>query len=377
MAPGTWAELSTNNINQTLGNTGGSSRTVITYLDSLPWDPTSLSLWFIAGDHNQNTAVNPNKFFRYNATTNTWQGLGTPSFVAHIQSHGYDHSAIDPATGDVYHRAWGSNNRRVNRYIQSTGTWSSLPPVPFGDYIETSIGTAYFPKLKGYIIANGAGGSGFLYLFNTVTQQWEKLASNLTMGNYGNFAEYNPVHKVVVFGGGQGRRVMWKVDSSKQVTRLKDAPVALGVQTALFTVDPVSGDYLVLNGSRAFYKYNVLTDTWTLLNGAAAPIWTTAYANSVNGMAAASIPTYGVNFFVSCDYSTCRVNLYKHSRGPPRGAFASTTSLVSHCAGGVFAITKIATSTHTGAGSTCFDFFASVSEPSSRPLSDLALWRWE
>jgi chitodextrinase len=210
-----------------------------------------------------------------------------------------------------------------------------LPPVPFGDYIATDIGSAYFPELKGYILANGAGGSGFLYLFNTVTQQWEKLASNLPMGAYHNFAEYNPVHKVVVFGGGQGNRAVYKADASKAVVRMKDAPLGLGLQTALFTVDPVSGDFLVFDQNRNFYKYNVLADTWTSLGGGSLPIWTTAYGNSVNGMAAASIPTYGVNLFVSCDQSNCRVNVYKHAGGtpPPTDTTPPTVSLTAPTAG--------------------------------------------
>jgi len=39
MSPGTWAQLSTNNINQTLSNTGGASGIIFGYTEYIKWDP--------------------------------------------------------------------------------------------------------------------------------------------------------------------------------------------------------------------------------------------------------------------------------------------------------------------------------------------------
>jgi hypothetical protein len=50
--------------------------------------------------------------------------------------------------------------------------------------------------------------------------------------------EYNPVHRVMIWGGGN-----------------------------IVTVDPVSGDYLVFGSDGSFYAYDVNADRWTLRPG--------------------------------------------------------------------------------------------------------------
>ena len=130
---------------------------------------------------------------------------------------------------------------------------------------------------------------------------------------------------MIVFGGGESGaspRKIYKLNASGVVTPLKDPPVDVGINNTIFTVDPVSGDYLVFTNTSQFYVYNVSTDTWTLrASGSAIPIWTTSYGNPIFGAVGGPIDTYGVNVFVTCDGpNNCRVTLYKHS---PAGSGSS------------------------------------------------------
>ncbi|PYV44930.1 MAG: hypothetical protein DMG06_04505 [Acidobacteria bacterium] len=137
------------------------------------------------------------------------------------------------------------------------------------------------------------------------------------MGDYHNFAEYNPVYKVVVFGGGNGSRKLYKMSSNGMITALQDAPVDVGVQSSLFTVDPASGDYLVFsNTNSSFWVYKVQTDTWIQQAGTPPIFQPPVNETPVHGLVASPISTYGVDLFVDCQtQSSCVVRLYKHAGG--------------------------------------------------------------
>src|SRR5207253_2757252 len=136
---------------------------------------------------------------------------------------------------------------------------------------------------------------------------------------------------------GAATRKMWKLDATGAVTPLNDAPVNIGIQSSIFTVDPVSGDYLVFTSTNQFYVYNVVTDTWTLrASGSAVPIWTTQYADPVHGVVGGPIDSYGANVFVTCDgASNCKVNNYRHSASgpPPSDTTPPTVSITSPTGG--------------------------------------------
>src|SRR6185503_17496659 len=197
MAPGTWAELKTRNIVETLGSDGVSGA-IFGYSEGGAWDPATRQWLYIGGDHNGIA-----EFVSYSANTNTWKRYPRPSWIGTTKGlhtmHGYDHNTINPETGDFYHRSFAGS---VHKYSIAKGTWSTLPPVATDDYMACAVGLAYFPELHGLIFANGAGGKGGVYLFSDKDQKWSTLGSKLPMGIYHNFAEYNPVHKVVIFGGG-------------------------------------------------------------------------------------------------------------------------------------------------------------------------------
>jgi hypothetical protein len=140
------------------------------------------------------------------------------------------------------------------------------------------------------------------------------------MGSYRHFAEYNPVRGVVLLGGGPN---LYKLDSSRIVTTLGNAPVPLGTITAgsnktgaIVTLDPVSGTYLVFSHDGSFWVYDVVSDDWTRQPGSGF-FEPTTYGASIFQVVAAPISTYGVTMFVKFYPDQSKVYLYRHANSIP------------------------------------------------------------
>jgi hypothetical protein len=163
-----------------------------------------------------------------------------------------------------------------------------------------------------------------VHVYRAATNSWVGPLNTTPLsdtGDYHNVAEYNPVHKVVIFGGGNGSGALYKLSANGAVTPLTAAPFPLRVIESIVTVDPVSGDYLVFGRNGEFYKFDV-TDgpagTWTRLAGPppfASPLLGSS-SSTVDLVVAAPISTYGVVMFIKHipgNASQTKVYLYKHS----------------------------------------------------------------
>jgi hypothetical protein len=315
MQPGTWAELNTQGLNTGILD-GVSPGYILQYTDNGTWDPGSRQFLFLGQDHNSNYDNDPStvsKFIAYSEATNSWSMLATIPCLNVI--HAYDHNAINQATGEFYHRR--ANETTIYRYNIKNMTWSSLPPIPSDliPYVQIAGALEYFPEMGGLVFVNGGeqqNGAGGVYFFNTTTNQWSKLGSNLPMYNYHNFAEYSPILKVMIFGGGNNDRDIYRLDASGQITKMRDAPVDLGITQTIITVDPVSGMFLVFSDQLSVYEYNPITDVWTLLSIPTPPFFTAGPDGPIFGTIAAPISTYGVIMFVNYDFNNSKVYLYKH-----------------------------------------------------------------
>jgi hypothetical protein len=315
MKAGEWKELTTQGLTDDLllvppGN-------LLQYADNGVWDPGSRQFLLIGGAH----APVPNmRFLSYQESTNAWRILQSQDWFCLTDgcvSHPNDHHAIDAAAGVMYYRMF--NREVVRKFEIATGTWSALPAMPVK--IGVSGGLAYFPELGGLI----AAGEGTVELNTKSTQQWTKLSppEGLPMGGYQSFSEYNPVHKVVIFGGGVDHSEIYKIDPAGKVTKMKNAPYVPSIPYSVETVDPVSGDFIFLRYSTDWvishmYSYNVVTDVWKELP--APPLATGT------GLAAAPVSTHGVMMFLAYDWHTPKVYLYKHDnmKGTPLAAAPST-----------------------------------------------------
>jgi hypothetical protein len=315
MKPGDWAELVTAGIVEAHRATGASGA-IFGYSEDGAWDPASLTWLYVGSDHEFRRGAR--RFVTYSALTNAWRVMPSAEWIDAGMGHGYDHNAINPAKGIFYHFPYGSGRRVVHAYDIAKGEWSDLPPLNPPEYLTVAAGVEYFPEMGGLFVANCQGGSA--YLFKDETRQWVTLAKDLPKTSYHAFAEYSPMHKVMIFGGGGGgdpARLLLKCDADGKITRLKDAPFPLGVRNTIIVADPVSGDFLVFTRRGEFYVYDVAKDAWTRQEGEAPPIFspTRVAEDKVWHVNATPVSNYGVVMFVkyySASQSRAWVYLYKH-----------------------------------------------------------------
>lgn len=322
MQPGTWAELPTINMNETL-QAGGSSHSYLPYSDDMVWDPTTEQVFYIGADH---LAPEGPQFISYSAITNTWQKLPRPSWlVSLIFFHGYEHTAIDAARGLIYHRPYG--DRQVHRYEIATQTWTDLPldSLSNGSCCEA---LSVFPDMNGLIWVRG---DTTIQKYDESTNQWIQQATGLQLGGTWHQSEYDPIDHVLIFYSANFNQ-LYKMTSSGMITTLGAIPINLydgfGYVGNL-TIDPATGTYLALTATaRQFYTYNINTNVWTLQNNPTLPDMTNASVVST------PISTYGVTMFAMCRGSIdCHTYLYKHSGNtsppPPQDTIPPTITNVT------------------------------------------------
>lgn len=298
-------------ITQAAGNIGF-------FATDMGWDSASHKLFFVGASHGQ-----PPRFVEYDEATNTWTHLADPYWFP-SGLHGYDHSEVDLSRSEFYHMPYF--NRTGYRYDIATDTWSALTTVPDGlaGYWRTTSGVAWFPEMDALIVYNAPGVIKYSRASNTWSLieyiaddlGWQGLVGEVWVpqpdAGWSTIAEYNPVHGVVLFGAGvYGPRKIFKLDAAGTITQLADAPIDLQItaSSTVLTVDPVSGDYIVVTTDRDLYSYDITTDTWTLLD-TGIPLPTGANTSTI----AAPIPDYGVIFFASSfQSSVSQAWIYKHA----------------------------------------------------------------
>jgi hypothetical protein len=156
------------------------------------------------------------------------------------------------------------------RYDMTTNTWDSVEQVGASCKTVYGWGAAleYFPEMKRMVLVFG----GNVSLFNPRTDVWDTLARGLSMGGFHNLAEYSPVHKVVVFGGGtfwnggdnDPDNHLYMLDSIGTITSLGTAPIPIDVFQCDMTHDPVTGDVLFRSSSQP-RRFDPVSRTWSTL----------------------------------------------------------------------------------------------------------------
>ncbi len=321
MDPGTWAELPTLGMDQGhVFETAVVGKAVTQWAHKAAWDPNTEQFLYLGAPH-----YNPWKFVIYNAQTNSWRGGQVPAacMTKDPQSdstacigHGFDHNTIDPLTGNFYHRQYGSGT--IYKYSVAGDSWSTLPPPPRNGYQVAGM-VQYFPEMGGVLFGDAYTSPASLFFYNTSTGQWSTLASNLALGPHSHISGYSAVHKVVIFGGGSdaGNRNLYKIDASGTVTQLQNAPFDLRIAWTIFTPDPVSGNFLVVQsnpntGEKGFYEYDVANDSWKLLSNDI-PLF--SFGTPVFDIVAAPIDNYGAVMYLKYYFDQTKVYLYKHKQG--------------------------------------------------------------
>jgi hypothetical protein len=271
------------------------------YTDDAMWDPASRQVLFIGAGHGCK-----GKFISYSDETNTWREEPYPSVTSDM-AHAYDHNAIDRINGVVYHRRHGQ--AEVYRYNIAQQQWSKIPSLPSSAANPCCAAMEYFPEMQSLFYAY----SGGLVQYTESSNKWTSYGS-YPSGSIHNFAKYNPVHKCVIFGGGNDSRDVYKIDRDGSVSKMKPAPFQLRINVTVITPGPVSGDFIVLNDDKTLWVYDVVSDTWTQQSGTA-PIF--SFGKPTFKTVATYIDNYGVILYAKNDMYVNRVIVYKHAASSP------------------------------------------------------------
>ena len=281
--------------------------TILTYADKGMWNPQTREMVFIGKGHTAEM-----KHITYSEANNVWAREAKADWCGDGclwgLGHGYEHTSLNPATGDVYARRMSSGD--VYKWSRSTKTWSQLP---LGPIMEVAISIEYFPEMGGLVLmGQGPTGTGEVHIYRESTGAWARLSTGLSMGPYHNEGTYNPIHKIIVFGGGNGSSQMYKLDATGKVTAIANAPTEVRILETVFTVDPASGKYLLFASSGAFYQYDVTSNTWSAQQTANIQMF--GQGNNINNrVVAIPISTHGVVAFLVEDGTNTGVVIYRHA----------------------------------------------------------------
>jgi hypothetical protein len=305
MNAGEWKELSTLNLSGDLLYMNCNSEywwadMAATWSNYLTWNPATQDIMWVGAPH-----MGPFQHLRYNETTNGWTNetnvpdcMRLPNYEGCFK-HGYDLGTIDPEKGIFYYKSTST----FFSYVIATKTWAQWSISQFSS--DRSDAMAFFTPLKKLCHVIG----GTVRLIDPVSHAVETVASGLSMGTYDNTAEYSLVHRKVYFGGAQGSKAFYSLDSLKKVTRLADAPEAFDDDHSSLACDPVTGNPLILSNANNYYVYSAVTNAWTQL--ASPPATLNAPSSAAKAVMATGIPEYGVVFYMSPNLK--KVYLYKHA----------------------------------------------------------------
>lgn len=299
-----WAVISPANT----GVIGGGLTT--SYSDSAAWDPISKKLLYIGSDH----AVGYD-FVYWDDATNSWTSgpalPGVPKSTIFV-GHAWDGNAADQSGNFYYRCRRGSCGADVFKYNVATNTWSALP-INSGETNENDSccqSLVYFPEMGGLIWITTIGQ---VWKFGDVSQTWSLIgqAPGATFGTW-NFGEYNPVRKIVLFGGANGQ--VFKLTSAGVITQMSSLPYSIydgSGYAGHVTVDPVTGIFIIITSPAATcHTYEVNTDTYGNCTNPPA-----ALQGNISG-AMIPVTNYGAILYFNCGGTTgaCLGNIYVYKR---------------------------------------------------------------
>lgn len=321
MAPGSWAKLTVSNQDAMLG-VGSVSGTMIHYCNTMPWNPKNRSIEIVGMDHN----AGKQRYVRYDDVTSAFvlerDDTGWGSFT----QHGYDHNAVNPYTGDLYHRLFGtfSSTIALKKKPLASNTFSDGKSVAV-DAEQQAIGTTWW---SGPFAGAGAQGallvfnSGYAYgnandgnivMFDPLANDWflNKKAMAPFYGSgatYHSVAEYSAKRNVAVYGGGNvAAQKLWRLNADATFDPMPDVPAGKGVgmQNGLLVEEPVTGNFLLLSAGELWELNPSGNGAWTKQAGARVPPAgvgipgpSSAAPNGVDGVIATAVPDYGVVVFI-------------------------------------------------------------------------------
>jgi hypothetical protein len=140
MPAGTWAQLAVSNQNAVLSDIGVAG-SMLGYSNTMPWNPISKVIEIVGSDH---VGATPNMHHvRYVIATNQFVLAQAAPAVPGI-GHGYDHSTVNPFTGDLYHRLYSGFSGTISARKKALGASSfvNIPSVAANE--QVAIGATWW-----------------------------------------------------------------------------------------------------------------------------------------------------------------------------------------------------------------------------------------
>lgn len=313
MSAGQWKELNVNGMSQSQFLAG--SNWVTAYMDKGCHDPVNRQVRFFGQAH-----LGDQRWFQYDEESNAFSVLadppwddgdsagGSPSWQ---YGHGYQGNTVDPASGDQYFRRYSASfayslNRQANSWSQtaSASGWDGINGTAGGIEWLPTIGAA-----GGLVLWCRAQ----LYTWNKATNTWTRRTSPFPT-DYGvhNIAQRNFAADFVYVGGGDGSSGLAKVLGSGASSALAPCPVQYGINNAVTTTCPRTGELIVIKGNSSAFKYNPTTNSWAGLSMAGAPAIFGGSVGAAAGVIAVPVPAYGVIAFFAT-IGTQQAWIYRHA----------------------------------------------------------------
>lgn len=293
MMPGEVKELATRNCNHQLFRMWydweeddikkyGSQKmfNIICYNNDMKWDPRTRQVLVLNGGHYSSF-----KFITYSADSNEWKLMPVPPWMdprrpdaivtgkegkdgnrSWPRTHLYDRLAIAPEL-----RLFAVNFNGLFLYDIDKGVWLDRVPTSAGGKDAYQV-IEYFPELKAFVYECNWGRDLRLW---DVEKKEERRLGSYPFDIHG-VMEYNPVHKVMLFGAGDagggeksGSSNLYLINKEGKVSRLQPPPVHINsTPTSKLMCDPVSGEYIV-KGVRdgKVYAFHPVRDEWKEIPG--------------------------------------------------------------------------------------------------------------
>ena len=338
MAPGTWAQFSARNQNTVLG-VGDITGSMLPYTNAMPWNPRRRCIEILARDHQDGAITLGIRHASYDEASNSFISHGR--YANFPMGHGYDHTEVNPNTGDLYHKKYGSVGSgplQVFRQTYGQSAWTELPQISAGQNII--FGTCWWSgPFSGGSGLGGQGGlavfssgassgnasDGFIGIYDPVSNSWPFRSQGMSPfygggGNYNAVMAYSRSKNVAVYGGGNvAAQKVWKLSSNGTATALADAPssISVGIHRGVLVEDPVSGNFLVLSKGLLYELNPNGSGTWTQMTGSRVPpagVGIPAESGGNNFVMGTPLPDHGVVAFIrQSNAGNGAFWLYKHA----------------------------------------------------------------
>lgn len=300
----------------------------LTYANSAVYDPIRREVRYLG---KKAGAGQYTHWLIYDEATNTWTKDSRATWTTAVsgEGHGYDHNAVNPATGDHYYREY--NQKYVHVWNAATNTWVDTPTTGFTSNIING-GLQYVP---GYGLVYGDG-SGLYRITggtgpNFAGSSWVKVHTGSSGSNH-CIAEYSASTRTLLIVSSVATAIYWKFVFSVDFTSFAQSsiaapPFAISAATnngKLCSV-PATGKFIAYEhtGEYRWAEYDLNTDVWTIKDARAIGLDPYTVANGLprfgrvnnNPVICTPIDEHGVVMFIKEDGQTLdgEVWLYKHS----------------------------------------------------------------